>query len=118
MTAELLRAIRTESSIAIQFWWGVGADSVWRWRKAFGVTKWGTAGSRRLHQALSEQGAAKARGKKLPRALVERRVATRRQRRTQQWQQWQLDLLGTVPDAELVARFGRTINAVRVMRNR
>jgi len=34
------------------------------------------------------------------------------------WKQWELDLLGTAPDAELAARFGRTVNAVRVMRGR
>jgi hypothetical protein len=33
------------------------------------------------------------------------------------WQQWQLDLLSTSPDAGLAARFGRTVTAVRVMRN-
>jgi hypothetical protein len=27
------------------------------------------------------------------------------------WQQWQLDLLGTAPDAELATRFGRTVAA-------
>jgi hypothetical protein len=32
------------------------------------------------------------------------------------WQQWQLDLLGTAPDAELAARFGRTVTVVRMMR--
>jgi hypothetical protein len=32
------------------------------------------------------------------------------------WQQWQLDLLGTAPDAELAARFGRSRSAVRAKR--
>jgi hypothetical protein len=31
---------------------------------------------------------------------------------------WQLDLLGTASDAELADCFGRTVTAVRVMRNR
>jgi hypothetical protein len=30
------------------------------WRQAFGVTQWGSEGSRRLHQAVSESAAAKA----------------------------------------------------------
>jgi len=34
---ELARAVRCESSLAIQLWWGVKAETVWRWRKAFGV---------------------------------------------------------------------------------
>jgi hypothetical protein len=38
VTEELVRAIRTESSAAIQYWWGVGAENVWRWRKAFGIS--------------------------------------------------------------------------------
>jgi hypothetical protein len=49
VTEELIRAIRTESSVAIQHWFGVTATTVWRWRKAFGVTRWGSEGSRRLH---------------------------------------------------------------------
>jgi hypothetical protein len=73
ITEELVRAIRTESSLAIQYWWGVRMETVWRWRKAFGVSQWSTEGSRRLHQVLSEKGGAKVRGKKLPRALVQRR---------------------------------------------
>jgi hypothetical protein len=54
---------------------GRPAETVWNWRKVFGVTKWGMEGSRRLHQGLSEKAGAKLRGKKLPRALVERRLA-------------------------------------------
>jgi hypothetical protein len=36
----------------------------------------------------------------------------------QDWKQWQIDLLGTASDAELAARLGRTITAIRVMRNK
>src|SRR5690348_4629655 len=39
---ELLRAIRCESSLALQHWFGVNEATVWRWRRAFGVTRWGT----------------------------------------------------------------------------
>jgi hypothetical protein len=121
----LVRAIRTESAEAIKFWFGVSPNAVWNWRKAFGVTQWGTDGSRRLHQALSERGGAKVRGKKLPNELVQRRVKTRAERGTlrlpdrwgdKRWKQSELELLGTVPDAELAVRFGWTLNAVRVMR--
>jgi hypothetical protein len=120
----LLQAIRTDSSSAIHYWWGVRIETVWRWRKVFGVSRWGTEGSRRLHEAMSERGAAKPRGKKLPKALVKRRLKIRAAKGFKMpkrwektgWQQWQLDLLGTAPDAELAARFGRSANAVRVMR--
>jgi hypothetical protein len=84
-------------------------------------------GSHRLHRAVSENGAAKLRGTKVDRGLVKRRLATREANGTlrlpdrwgnKRWKQAELDLLGTAPDAELAARFGRTVNAVRVMRNR
>ena len=55
---ELLRAIRTESEVAIMHWFGVSMITVWKWRKAFGISRLGTEGSRRLHQALSLTGAA------------------------------------------------------------
>ena len=122
---ELLRAIRSESSLAIHYWWGVRIETVWRWRKAFGVSRWGTEGSRRLHQALSERGAAKLRGKRLPKALVKRRLKIRAAKgfkmpkRWEQtgWQPWQLEMLqGAATDAELAAQLGRSENAVRVMR--
>jgi hypothetical protein len=127
ITEELVRAVRTESSLAICYWFGVYKTTVWRWRQAFGVTQWGSEGSKRLHQAVSETGAAKVRGKKLSKALVERRLAVRREKGSlrqpdrwgdKRWKQWQLELLGTAPDAELAARLGRTVTAVRVMRNR
>jgi hypothetical protein len=34
---ELARAVRLESAAADGFWWGVGEDVVWRWRKALTV---------------------------------------------------------------------------------
>ena len=79
-TEELVRAVRTESAEAIKYHFGASTHAVCKWRKAFGVTQWGTEGSRRLHQALSENGAAKLRGKKLPAALVKRRIKIRRER--------------------------------------
>src|SRR5438105_3394335 len=66
VTEEMVRGIHTESAEAIKFWFGVSANAVWNWRRAFNVGQWDTEGSRRLHQALSENGAAKLRGKKLP----------------------------------------------------
>src|SRR5262245_63493842 len=33
---ELARAVSCESSLAIQHWWGVNGETVWRWRKALG----------------------------------------------------------------------------------
>jgi hypothetical protein len=36
----------------------------------------------------------------------------------QAWKREELDLLGTLPDAEVAARIGRTVNAVRVKRTK
>lgn len=55
---ELARAVRPESSLAVQCWFGVAGGVVWRWRKALGVGQWEPERSRRLHQELSERGAA------------------------------------------------------------
>src|SRR5262249_48300919 len=107
-------------------WWGVQATTVWRWRRALGVTRFGTEGSRRLHQKKSEAGSDQLRGKKRPRAAIQKQMQTRRDRGYKPpqrwaktgWKQWELDMLGTAPDAELAARFGRTVAAVRLMRNR
>ena len=34
---DLAKALRRESPSAIRYWWGVGSDAVWKWRKALGV---------------------------------------------------------------------------------
>src|SRR5262249_46406170 len=88
VTEELVRAIRRESSLAIQYWWGVKAVTVWRWRRAFGVTRLGTEGSRRLHQDKSEAGADKLRGKKRQRAAIQKQMETRRERGYKAPQRW------------------------------
>ena len=42
---ELARVVQSESASAIKHWWGVSAKAVWNWRKALGVTHFGTTGS-------------------------------------------------------------------------
>lgn len=44
---DLERAIQTESSSAVCYWWGVCATTAWKWRRALGVPKM-TPGSVRL----------------------------------------------------------------------
>src|SRR5262249_46832057 len=76
---ELARAVRTESSLVIQHWWGVQAETGWGWRKALGVAGHaGTEGSRRLIPANTAQGAATTRGKKRTLAQRQRQGQTRR----------------------------------------
>lgn len=60
LTAELARAVRTESSEAICYWWGVGPTKVWMWRQALGVGRV-TEGTHRLlreRSALTPEAAA------------------------------------------------------------
>src|SRR5262249_7396843 len=73
---ELLRASRTESAEALKYWFGIGTHAVWRWRLKFGISQWGTDGSRRLHRLNSNAGAEKTRGRTLPPDQVERRRRT------------------------------------------
>lgn len=37
VTKELAQAVRTESELAVCYWWGVTAQTVWAWRKRLGV---------------------------------------------------------------------------------
>jgi hypothetical protein len=123
---ELARAIRLESSLAIQHWWRVTENTVWRWRQHFGVERF-NEGSAQLRTALNVELGASQRGKKLPPDQVERRRRTALELGLQPlpqrpggrpWTRQELKLLGKMPDAELAARIGRTRNAVRVMRGR
>ena len=47
----LVDAVRRESAQAVAYWWGVGADTVWRWRKALGVGAV-TDGTRELKRSI------------------------------------------------------------------
>jgi hypothetical protein len=123
---ELARAIRTESAAALEYWWGVSNSTVTLWRAALGVEgQFGTEGSKRLHQATSERGAAATR----TREVTDRERRTRRRRALalnlgrylnpahgEGWTAAELALLGTAPDEEVAERIGRTKDAVRQKR--
>ena len=125
---ELLRAIRTESAVALKHWFGVSTHTAWNWRKAFGVGQWATEGSRRLHKVLSEAGAEITRGQPLSLKQVEQR----RQRAIKlnlgrhlkpgyhgrRWTKQEMRLLGKLPDKKVANRIGRSVNGVRIMRTR
>jgi hypothetical protein len=126
VTDELVRAIRSESSLAIQYWWGVGEAAVWAWRKVFGVSQFGTDGSKRLHEITVAKGAAKTRGKRLPSEQVELRrqnaLALNLSSHIQPcpnpngsrpWTREELAMLGSMSDEGLAAKTGRTEGAVR-----
>src|SRR5262245_37249898 len=120
----LALAVRQESAAAVMHWWGVSAKAVWRWRKALGVGRTDSPGTRRLIQAAAEKGADQLRGKPLLPEVVEklRRAALADGRRPgptgREWQPWELELLGTTPDEVVARQTRRTVGAVRVMRTR
>lgn len=123
---ELLRAIRTEAPVALMHWFGVGNAAVTAWRKVFGISQRGTAGSQRLYDVISERGAARLRRRRLPAAQIRRRCETALRLGLQPSGRWngrgwtseQLALLGRMPDAALAAIIGRSVSAVRLMHTR
>jgi hypothetical protein len=127
---ELARAVRHESNVAVQRWWRVSMFTVCAWRRALGVGMWEPEGSKRLHQALSEAGAAAMQGREFTQAerqaKAERAKAMNliqhpwagRQEKGQYWTAEQLQLLGTDTDAAIAAQIGRTPEAVRVKRSK
>src|SRR5262249_47040322 len=122
---ELARAVRRESSLAIQHWFGVSPRTVWCWRRALGGSQWGTEGSRLLHARCSAAGGEKVRGRKRTAEEEGRRLASRRRNgvrprrpREGDWTAEEVALLGTLPDAEVAARTGRTENAAGVRRRK
>jgi hypothetical protein len=125
---ELARAVRTESAAAVMYWWGVGVKAVWRWRTALGVTKTNNEGTHRLVVQASAKGGEATRARPCPPQLAQRRRQTAIEKgfgarlrpgyHGPWWTQDELALLGTLPDEQVAARIGRTVEAVRLMRTR
>jgi hypothetical protein len=127
---ELKRAILTESVKCLVHWFGVSGTIVWRWRKTFGVSVFGTPGSKCLHQAASERAAATCGDKrirahsraKMSAANVQCDMGAKPVKTTSKrceagnWTPEQEAMLGTIPDADLAFRIGRTVTAVEVRR--
>jgi hypothetical protein len=125
---ELARAIRNESALAVRHWWRVSMGVVARWRKALGVGRMDSPGSARLIQAAVEQGAQALRDKVW---TEEEREERRRLALAQNfaanlapgyhgalWTDEERSLLGTMPDEQVAARIGRTVEAIRLERTR
>jgi hypothetical protein len=123
----LARAIRLESSLAVQLWWGVSGSTVWLWRQALGVEEF-NEGSAKLRTELNHQIGDRQRGRKLPPEQVQRRRQTANTLNLGRnlvkgyhgphWTKAQLRILGTEPDDLVAAKIGRTVSAVRIMRTR
>ncbi len=119
----LLRAIPTESSLALQYWFGVGFRTVWFWRKAFGVTKTGTEGSRRLHAQVVAKGVAGVKAKVWTEAERAVKRTLSKGRKPDRWagRHWTRAMearLGTEEDDALAKEWGKTVEGVRVRRTK
>jgi hypothetical protein len=59
---DLEAAVRQESAAAVRFWWRLSVSTVWKMRKALGVTRTNNAGTQRLvrHAAIRGAEAVKA----------------------------------------------------------
>jgi hypothetical protein len=101
---------------------------VWRWRKALEVTRTNNEGTRQLIQVAAAAGAASVRyhGLSDEQCEVRRRTSVRLNLKRflrvgyhgPRWTGEQLALLGTEADAIVARKVGRSVNAVRVMRQR
>ena len=108
---DLVRAIRSESSQAVQQWWGVSEAVVTRWRAALGV-EINTAGTHRLRVSQSSGGFSPERLARL------RAHALRRQQQKQLAQplSWPIEeeaLLGMMPDGQAAEKLGRPVSMVQ-----
>jgi hypothetical protein len=124
---ELARAIRTEAVEAVRYWWGVSQGVVNRWRRFLDVTRTNNPGTHRLRRASAQAGGDAARAKEWTEAERQAKRETaqrldlgrflRHDRRGPLWSGSQIKLLGKKPDAEVAARTGRAVGAVRQKRN-
>jgi hypothetical protein len=126
---ELLRAIQTESSLAIHYWWGVSKTIIGKWRAAFGVYRTNNPGTVAGNRRAVKASTAATRGMKLSRKQVEERrrraiqlnlikytLSNPRPGGSRPWTRKEMRALGKAPDEEVAARFGRTKCAVRCKR--
>jgi hypothetical protein len=122
---ELARAIRCESSLAVQHWGGASPRVVWCWRQALGVPRF-NEGSLRLMRLVGQAGADALRGVPLPPEAVERRRRTAVELNLAQylrpcpcpngsrpWADDELALLGTMTDHALALRLSRSVVSFR-----
>jgi hypothetical protein len=125
VTPSLVKAIRTESGVALKHWFGVRTTLVWRWRKWLGVEGHTRApGSRRLQHEVSERGAAGIKAKDWTDEELDRKseVAKRAGIRPgdrwkdRHWTPEEDALLGTDHDRAVAGRIGRTRSAVTTRR--
>jgi hypothetical protein len=128
LDGELALAVRTEAAAAVRYWWGVSPGVVQRWRRLLGVTR---TNNPRTHQLVRQSAQAGAETQQA-RVWTDAERQARRERskaldsarhlrpgyQGPWWTAEEMAQLGTMPDAEVAARTGRTIKAVRVKRRK
>jgi hypothetical protein len=56
LDGELARAVRTEATAAVRYWWGVSKSVVQRWRRFLEVNRTNNPGTHRLVRASARAG--------------------------------------------------------------
>ena len=118
------RAIRTESAVALKYHFGVSTDTVWRWRKCFGVGGHATTrGSRKAIRAAARLGAEAVKTKEWTEEELRAKAALalalglrpgpRWTPERDGWTPEEVALLDQLTDAEIAAKTGRSVAAVR-----
>jgi DNA-binding XRE family transcriptional regulator len=123
LCGSLVKAVRQESSIAIQHWWGVGESVVSRWRKALGVQEF-NEGTMQLFRKITPL--------KLPPTVTRRAVRMAANPQVRQkaketlqahgyprrivWTDDMKALLGTMSDPQVAKRLGMSHITVRLWR--
>jgi hypothetical protein len=127
VNATLRRAIKTESAVALKYWFGMSTLVAWKLRKWAGVEgHTGTEGSRRLQQEVSDRGAAGMRAKEWTDEELDacskraKRLGLKPYGRWAEggWTATEDALLGTDHDDVIAERIGRTKSAVTSRRVR
>jgi hypothetical protein len=124
---ELVRAIRTESAMALKHHFGVSSGVVWRWRKAFGVGgRATTQGSKRAISAAAQKGADAIKAKEWTDEELDAKSETSKRLGLKPGPRWtparggwtaeQIALLGTDHDKVVAEKLGRTTSAVTSQR--
>jgi DNA-binding Xre family transcriptional regulator len=124
LCGDLVRAVKCESSLAIQHWWGVSDVTVTQWRKALHVQKV-NEGTQRLYrdykpETLTDEIVKRALEKAHSLDVRLKAQQTRQQRGKQPnlrpWTAEEEQLLGTMTDAEVAQRIGRAVANVGIHR--
>ena len=127
LCGDLVKAVKNESSLAIQHWWGVSPSTVHRWRKSMGIDQY-NEGTLRLHrdwkpEKISAKDAARGQRKGASpesRAKMTRMVRARGYYQHSQriWTPEEEALLGTMPDPAVAEKLGRPLKTVGMWRRR